>query len=69
VRSIRSVRRVSSAWFVEEDENTTFPLWIYVRTSSKPFSSKQVFRPAMGTAFLPPTLIPRSRATYRAILD
>src|SRR5215211_3597067 len=66
---IRSVRRVSSAWLDDGALNTTLPLWMYVRTSSKPASWKLAFKAGIGIKFFPPTLIPRSRATYRAIGD
>src|SRR6266496_6583217 len=47
------------------DPNTTLPLWMYVTTSSKPCFSKQTLSAVILIRLLPPTLIPRSSATYR----
>src|SRR5687768_7793907 len=47
--------------------NSTLPLWMYVATSAKPCFSKQALSAAILIRLLPPTLIPRSSATYRDI--
>lgn len=43
---------------------TTLPDWMYVTTSSQPAASKIAARLFIGSGFLPPTLMPRSSATY-----
>src|SRR5919109_2676050 len=43
------------------------PLWMYVETFSNPFASKAAFSAGILIRFLPPTLIPRRRPTYRGI--
>ena len=56
------MRSVSSA-ARPDVENSTFPLWMYVETSSNPFSSKHALSAGILIRFFPPTLIPRKRAT------
>src|SRR4029077_12752687 len=63
--SVRSSRAVSVA-VLPDAEKSTFPLWMYVRTSPNPSASRQARRSAIRITFLPPTLIPRRSATYRA---
>ena len=46
---------------------TTFPLWIRVRTFSQPSCSNIRTSAGMGSLFLPPTLMPRSRARWEGI--
>ena len=43
--------------------NTTFPLWIYVRTSAHPAASKIARSSAISSFFVPPTLMARNSAT------
>jgi len=43
---------------------TTFPLWIYVRTSRQPAPLNIATRSCMGSLCLPPTLTPRRSATW-----
>ena len=46
-----------------DPSKTTLPLLMYVTTSSKPSASNVAFSSAMEIVDLPPTLIPRRRAT------
>src|SRR5690242_5673975 len=47
--------------------NTTLPLWMYVRGESAPAAANSSTSAAIGSGFLPPTLIPRSSATWLGI--
>ncbi len=60
--------RASSDLAGAPDSNTTLPDWMYVRTASNPCDSNASRRSDIATLFLPPTLMPRSRATYRFVV-
>src|SRR5262249_30237663 len=49
------------------DFRMTLPLAMYVRTLEHPSSSRHFFKSAIGTLFLPPTLMPR-RSTRKVFM-
>jgi hypothetical protein len=48
---------------VSDEVNRTLPLWMYVVTSANPSASNAALSAGILIRFLPPTLMPRSRAT------
>ena len=49
------------------DSNSTLPDWMWVLTASNPWASNSFRKSAIATLLRPPTLIPRSKPTYRVV--
>src|ERR1041385_3863043 len=58
------MRCVSRSRAGSSEEKSTLPLWMNVATSWRRCFSKQALSSVIRIGFLPPTLMPRSSATY-----